>query len=178
MDKIKQISKLFQEKKYSELIFTIESSFKEIPPEILNILAISRLLQKKDDLNLKTAINEFRDVYLKEKRSQTGLNGLINYLNSCADYYDLLGYHDTSNLSNDFLKDGINYFQEAENNFGYEPRLISVAIRVFKRLNHIDIVLNYYKKLFEKKDITLSMFCSWIFFNNYKNIWAQQDYLN
>ena len=178
MDKIKEISKLFQEKKYSELIFTIESSFKEIPPEILNILAISRLLNKKDALTLKTAINEFRDVYLKEKKSQIGLNGLINFLNSSADYYDLLGYHDTSNSANNFLKDGINYFQEAENNFGYEPRLISVAIRVFKRLNYLDVVLNFYKKLFENKDITLSMFCSWIFFNNYKNIWDQQDYLN
>ena len=163
MDKIKEISKLFQEKKYSELIFTIESSFKEIPPEILNILAISRLLNKKDALTLKTAINEFRDVYLKEKKSQIGLNGLINFLNSSADYYDLLGYHDTSNSANNFLKDGINYFQEAENNFGYEPRLISVAIRVFKRLNYLDVVLNFYKKLFENKDITLSMFCSWIF---------------
>ena len=90
MDKIKEISKLFQEKKYSELIFTIESSFREIPPEILNILAISRLLDKKDTLNLKTAINEFRDVYLTEKKSHTGLNGLINFLNSSADYYDLL----------------------------------------------------------------------------------------
>ena len=56
----------------------------------------------------------------------------------------------------------IGIFKEAENNFGYEPRLVSVAIRVFKRLNYLDIVLNYYKKLFEKKDITLSMFCSWI----------------
>ena len=178
MDKIKEISKLFQEKKYSELIFTIESSFREIPPEILNILAISRLLDKKDTLNLKTAINEFRDVYLTEKKSHTGLNGLINFLNSSADYYDLLGYHDTSNSANSFLNDGINYFQEAENNFGYEPRLVSVAIRVFKRLNNLDNVLKYYKQLFEKKDITMSMFCSWIFFNNYKNIWTQQDYLN
>ncbi len=178
MDKIKEISKLFKEKKYSELIFTIESSSKEISPEILNILAISRLLVKKDNLSLNTAINEFREVYLKEKKSQIGLNGLINYLNTSADYYDYLGYQDSSNAANKYLKDGIIFFKEAEDNFGYEARLISVAIRVFKRLNNLDIILNYYKKLYEKKDITLSMFCSWIFFNNYKTIWNQQDYLN
>ena len=177
MDKIKEISKLFQEKKYTELIFAIETGFREVPPEILNILAISRLLQKKDNLSFDAAIKEFREVYFKEKKSQTGLNGLINYLNSSADYYDYLGNQDNTNSSNIFLKDGINYFYEAEKNFGYEPRLISVAIRVFKRLNHLDIILNYYQKLFEKNDITLSMFCSWIFFNNYKNTWKQHDYL-
>ncbi len=177
MDKIKEISKLFKEKRYAELIFAIETEFTEVPSEILNILAISRLLQKKDNSSYNTAIKEFRDVYLKEKKSQTGLNGLINYLNSSADYYDYLGNQDNSNSSNIFLKDGINYFYEAENNFGYEPRLISVAIRVFKRLNHLEIILNYYQKLFEKNDITLSMFCSWIFFNNYKNLWKQQNYL-
>ena len=114
MDKIKEISKLFQEKKYTELIFAIETGFREVPAEILNILAISRLLQKKDNLSFDAAIKEFREVYFKEKKSQTGLNGLINYLNSSADYYDYLGNQDNTNSSNIFLKDGINYFYEAK----------------------------------------------------------------
>ena len=57
MDKIKEISKLFQEKKYTELIFAIETGFREVPAEILNILAISRLLQKKDNLKIRGATN-------------------------------------------------------------------------------------------------------------------------
>ena len=40
IDKIKDIGKLFQEKKYSELIYLIETSFQKVPNEILNILAI------------------------------------------------------------------------------------------------------------------------------------------
>ena len=82
MDKIKEISKLFQEKKYSELIFFLESFSEKLPSEILNILAISRLLRKKDEESLSKALGEFKEVYTREKHTQTGLNGLINFLNS------------------------------------------------------------------------------------------------
>ena len=44
-----KIAKLFQAKRYSELIFLLESFSEKLPSEILNILAISRLLNKKDE---------------------------------------------------------------------------------------------------------------------------------
>ena len=62
IDKIKDIAKLFQEKKYSELIYLIETSFQKIPNEILNILAISRLLENKNEQSLIKAIEEFEQV--------------------------------------------------------------------------------------------------------------------
>ncbi len=172
-----KIAKLFQEKKYSELIFLIESFSGNIKPEILNILAISRLLGKKDVETFNTAISEFKQVYLAEKKTQTGLNGLINFLNSIADFYDYLGYQDRTNAATAHLKESVILFKDAEKYFGYEKRLISVAIRIFKRLNNLDIILEYYKKLFENGDSTLSTFSSWIFFNNYKYNWTQKDYL-
>ena len=177
VDNTKDIAKLFQEKKYSELIFLIETTFQKIPNEILNILAISRLLEKKDEESLTKAIGEFEQVYLNENKTQTGLNGLINFLNSIADYYDYLGNQDTTNAANNYLKKSITYFHEAEKYFGYEPRLVSVAIRVFKRLNDLGSTLNYYKQLYDKGDITLSTFCSWIFFNNYQYNWGQENFL-
>ena len=171
-----EVAKLFQAKKYSELIFFLESFSEKLPSEILNILAISRLLRKKDDESLSKALGEFKEVYSRETHTQTGLNGLINFLNSAADYYDYLGYQDTSNRATDYLKEGVVFFKEAESYFGYEKRLISVAIRVFKRLNDLDTILAFYKKLHEKGDSTLSIFSSWIFFNNYKYNWEQKDF--
>ena len=173
-----EVAKLFQAKKYSELIFFLESFSEKLPSEILNILAISRLLRKKDDESLSKALGEFKEVYSRETHTQTGLNGLINFLNSAADFYDYLGYQDTSNRATGYLKEGAAFFEEAESYFGYEKRLISVAIRVFKRLNDLDTILAFYKKLHEKGDSTLSIFSSWIFFNNYKYNWEQKDFLS
>ena len=172
-----EIAKLFQEKKYTQLIYLIETFDGELSAEILNILAISRLSKGQDKETFEIAINEFKKVYLKEKKTETGLNGLINFLNSSADFYDYLGRQDTTNAATNYLKESIFFFKEAEKNFGYEKRLVSVAIRVFKRLNNLDVILHYYKKLFLNEDHTLSTFCSWIFFNNYKYDWEQKDYI-
>ena len=70
------------------VIYLIETSFQKIPNEILNILAISRLLENKNEQSLIKAIEEFEQVYLNENKTQTGLNGLINFIDSSADYYD------------------------------------------------------------------------------------------
>ena len=43
----KEIKNLFLQKRFSEIIFLIESKFEEKTPEILNILAISRLSQQR-----------------------------------------------------------------------------------------------------------------------------------
>ena len=173
-----EIAKLFQAKRYSELIFLIESFSEKLPPEMLNILAISRLLRKKDEESLSKALGEFKEVYTRGKQTPTGLNGLINFLNSAADFFDYLGYQDTTSRATAYLNEAVVFFKEAENYFGYEKRLISVAIRVFKRLNDLDTILAFYKKLHEKGDSTLSIFSSWIFFNNYKYNWEQKDFLS
>ena len=156
---LSQIAKLFREKKYTELVYLIESFDGELSAEILNILAISRLLRGQDKETFEIAINEFKKVYLQEKKTETGLNGLINFLNSSADYYDYLGRQDRTNAATNSLKESISLFKEAEKHFGYEKRLVSVAIRVFKRLNNLDVTLHYYKKLFLNEDHTLSTLC-------------------
>ena len=123
IDKIKDIAKLFR-KKYSELIYLIETSFQKIPNEILNILAPR--FENKNEQSLIKAIEEFERVYLNENKTQTGLNGLINYIDSSADYYDYSDHNNTLNAENSFEK-SVAYFKEAEKYFGYDPRLTSVA---------------------------------------------------
>ena len=176
MENIKEIAQLFKNKKYSELIFFVESNYKKIPAEILNIVAVSRLLQKKDISSYKKSIEEFKKVYTQEKNQEIGKNGLINFLNSSSDFYDYLGNCNELNEANSFLRQSINFFYEAEKFFGYDAKLVSAVIRVFKRLNNLDDTLKYYSKLYENKDLNLNKLCLWIFFNNYKNYWKQKDY--
>ena len=172
----KEIKNLFLQKRFSEIIFLIESKFEEKTPEILNILAISRLSQQRSREIYKQSLSEFEEAYLKDKNSQDGLNALMNYLNAAADLDDYLGHQDTSNFSKFFLDQSVKFFKEAENKFGYNPKLILLGIRIFKRLNQLDTILIYYKKLFDKNDLNLLTFTSWIFFNNYKTYWNQKDY--
>ena len=172
----KEIKNLFLQKRFSEIIFLIESKFEEKTPEILNILAISRLSQQRSREIYKQSLSEFEEAYLKDKNSQNGLNALMNYLNAAADLDDYLGHQDTSNFSKFFLDQSVKFFKEAENKFGYNPKLILLGIRIFKRLNQLDTILFYYKKLFDKSDLNLLTFTSWIFFNNYKTYWNQKDY--
>ena len=172
----KEIKNLFLQKRFSEIIFLIESKFEEKTPEILNILAISRLSQQRSREIYKQSLSEFEEAYLKDKNSQDGLNALMNYLNAAADLDDYLGHQDTSNFSKFFLDQSVKFFKEAENKFGYNPKLILLGIRIFKRLNQLDTILIYYKKLFDKSDLNLLTFTSWIFFNNYKTYWKQKDY--
>ncbi len=71
MNNILRIQKLFDEKKYSELIFLIESEIENKSSAILNILAASRLLRYETKETFELAISEFREAYLKEKNTPT-----------------------------------------------------------------------------------------------------------
>ena len=171
-----EIKNLFLQKKFQDIVFLIESNFDEKSSEILNILAISRLSHERSRETYKQALTELEEAYSKDKNSQDGLNALINYINATADLDDYMGYHDTSNFSKFFLEKSVKFFKEAENKFGYNSKLISSGIRIFKRLNQLDIILIYYKKLYDRNDLNLQTLTSWIFFNNYKTYWQQKDY--
>lgn len=177
-EKFLNIQKLFKEKKFSELIFFIESNFDKKNSQILNILAVTRLLRVKNKESYLVATAEFKDAYLKEKESQFGLEALTNLINSKVDFYNFIGPHDKSiDFQADFLE-LISFFDEANNFFGYKPDLISSAIRIFNQLGEIDKSLYYYDLLYKNNDLTLDVATSWIFINNYKKNWAQQDYYN
>ena len=177
-EKFLNIQKLFNEKKFSELIFFIESNFDQKNSQILNILAVTRLLRVKNKESYLTAIAELKDAYLKEKESQFGLEALINLINSKVDFYNFIGPYDKSiNFLPDFIE-LVSFFDEANNFFGYKSDLISSVIRVFNQLGEIDKSLHYYDLLYKNNDLTLDIATSWIFINNYKKNWRQQDYYN
>ena len=69
MRNINELSKLFREKRFSEIIFLIESDSDEKSSEILNILAISRLSLERSKNSFELALREFKEAYLKEKKN-------------------------------------------------------------------------------------------------------------
>ena len=177
-EKFLKLSNLFKEQKYDELIFFIQTSFPNKSAQILNLLGVARLFSKRDKSSLILALSDFKQAYIKEKKTNFGLEALINFINTAADLYALQSpLEDTINDSSIFLNQTNDLFEEAEINFGYNEKLVSSIIRVYQLQGNLNKTLFYLKKQFEKDDLNLSRFALWIFFNNYKKNWTQADFL-
>ena len=160
-----RVKKLFFKKNYEEVIVFIEKNFSNIEQtsEILNILGVSKL-QKKNSSNfdLLSAIENFRDCYLKEKNTNQGIEGLLNFIAS-------------SNKANQY-EDSIRYFKETELTLGYIPKLFFAIVNVYKILNDIESVIYYLKKIMKKEGMRNEVLQRYIYFNGYLNKWSQKDF--
>ena len=163
--KVIRVKELFLKKNYEEVIVFIENNFSNIEQtsEILNILGVSKL-QKKNSSNfdLLSAIENFRDCYLKEKNTNQGIEGLLNFIAS-------------SNKANQY-EDSIRYFKETELTLGYIPKLFLAIVNVYKILNDIESVIYYLKKIMKKEGMQNEVLQRYIYFNGYLNKWSQKDF--
>ena len=163
--KVVRVKELFLKKNYEEVIVFIENNFSNIEQtsEILNILGVSKL-QKKNSSNfdLLSAIENFRDCYLKEKNTNQGIEGLLNFIAS-------------SNKANQY-EDSIRYFKETELTLGYIPKLFLAIVNVYKILNDIESVIYYLKKIMKKEGMRNEVLQRYIYFNGYLNKWSQKDF--
>ena len=177
-EKFLKLSNLFKEQKYDELIFFIQTSFPNKSAQILNLLGVARLFNNRDKSSLILALSDFKQAYIKEKKTNFGLEALTNFINTSVDFYLSQGpMEDTITDSSIFLNQTNDMFEEAEINFGYDKQLVSSMIRVYRFQGNINKTLFYLKKQFEKDDLSLNSFAVWIFYNNYKKNWAQADFL-
>ena len=160
-----RVKELFSKKNYEQVIVFIESNFSNIEQtsEILNILGVSKL-QKKNSSNfdLLSAIENFRECYLKEKNTNQGIEGLLNFIAS-------------SNKANQY-EDSIKYFKETELTLGYIPKLFFAIVNVYKILNDIESVIYYLKKIMKKEGMRNEVLQRYIYFNGYLNKWSQKDF--
>jgi len=160
-----RVKELFSKKNYEQVIVFIESNFSNIEQtsEILNILGVSKL-QKKNSSNfdLLSAIENFRECYLKEKNTNQGIEGLLNFIAS-------------SNKANRY-EDSIKYFKETELTLGYIPKLFLAIVNVYKILNDIESVIYYLKKIMKKEGMRNEFLQRYIYFNGYLNKWSQKDF--
>jgi len=164
--KVIKVKKLLAEKKFEEAIVFIENSFSNIEKtsEILNILGVCKLQKKNfSNFDLLSAIENFRDCYLKEKNTNQGIEGLLNFIVS-------------SNKANQF-DDSIKYFKETELTMGYIRKLFLSIVDVYLRLTDFESAIYYLKKIMENDDgLEYSTLKKYIFFNSYLNKWSQKDF--
>ena len=163
--KVIKVKKLLLKKNFEEIIMLIENTFSDVEKtaEILNILGVSKLQKKNsNDFDLLSAIENFRDCYLKEKNTNQGIEGLLNFIVSSnkAKQYD----------------ESIRYFKETELTMGYIPKLYHLIVNIYKKLNDVESAIYYLKIIMENEGIKNDTLQAYIYLNSYINKWSQKDF--
>ena len=155
--------KLYQEKKYEELIYKIENLEKIKSAQLLHILGICKLSKKNISTNDKLSAREdFRKAFENEKNSNIGIEALTNFIN----------------ISTDFLlvDDSLKYYAEVKDEFRENLKLLKSISRVYQFSLRIEERIKILEKIIDLYPSSIDDWCSYIYINNFKKKWKQIDY--
>ena len=179
------LQELVKQKKYSELIFFIQTKIpeKEKNSGILNLLGTARLSKSKeieggDKINeIFLAIEDFRSAHLKEKNTPGSLKGLQNFIDVSVFLFDKLSRQTSDNSKLiQLLKDADSYYDKNTELYESDIPTLLAIIKLYKRFTNPEKVKFYYDKLIEKKFLKTKSIISYIYQNCYFDEWTQSDF--
>ena len=182
MEKKIDIQKLFQEKKYSEIILLLDYKIPENQKNcgLLNLLGVCRLLKVKGKINKEDyirAINDFKKAFSKEKRTQNSLEAFKNFINVSVDLYNYENSTENHQKAYEFFKEILNIYDQDKDYFSKDEFLLLSLARIQTRLINLDKVREYLGKLVKNKFYKPQIICSLIYNNCFVNNWNQEDFL-
>ncbi len=180
MEKKISIKDLFEEKKYSEVVFLIDNRIPENQKNsaVLNLLGISRLLKgKPNKQDFLLAINDFKKALLKEKRTKNSLEAFKNFINVSVELYKFEKSTENHQIVNKFFKEILNIYDENKDYFSKDEFLLLSLIRVHTELNDLDKVREYLAELIKNKFYRPETICALIYNNCFVDDWKQEDFL-
>ena len=163
-DKIKVYKKLFQEKKFQDIISDIEKSDYQKTPQLLHILGISKSFESRDKKTLVSARENFRSAYLIDKESNLGLEALSNFIKLSASLLD--------------VKDALKYYEQINPKSLINLPILKAVSDVYKYTLQVKKRLDILKKIIEIDKNSHDIWCSYIYANNFINDWSQEQFLN
>ncbi len=171
------LKKLYDEKKYSEIIDIIENkiSDKDKKSGPLNMLGVCKLLNDNTKQSLNSAKKDFRRAYLLEKNTNDGLLALKNFINSSMDLFDK-DFRLGNETSKEVFEEIFFYFNEKKEDFEKRESFLRTIIRVFKRNLDLDNVIFYLKKIIDINEKNIGAICTYIYFNCYRKEWDQKKF--
>ena len=180
MEKKIDIQKLFQEKRYSEIILLIDYKIPENQKNsgLLNLLGVCRLLEGKvSKEKFLLAINDFKKAFSKEIRTQNSLEAFKNFINVSVDLYECENSTENHQKAYKFFKEILNIYNQDKDYFSKDEFLLLSLIRIHTRLIDLDKVREYYGELIKNKFYKPQTICSLIYNNCFVNNWKQEDFL-
>ena len=155
-----ELKSLYQEKKFSELIYKINANFGEnAPAGILNLLGAAKLLVAISDEEILSARQTFKDAFLKDKSLS---EALYNYINLSTDVDD--------------MDEALLLGEEYEKNFGYEKKVFHSLARLHRNLGNLKKSYEYYETLINKNDAPKKAWCSFLMTLNYENYISKEKH--
>ena len=155
--------KLYEEKKYEELIYKIENLEKVKSAQLLHILGICKLSKKNISNNDKLSAREdFRKAFENDKNSNLGIEALTNFINISTDFL--------------LIDDSLKYYSEIEDKFQNNFQLLKAISRVYQFSLRTDERIKILEKITSLYPSSIDDWCSYMYINNFKKNWKQEDY--
>ena len=175
-ERASDLKKLFDQKKYSEIIEIIDNEIKEedINSGLINLSGVCKILRDKSRMSLNEAINDFRKGYLREKNTKNSFEALKNFINVSMDLFDFDFKENIKNFPHKIFDEIFSYLKKHKSLFETDESFALAIIRVFKRTLDIDSVIYYLDKFVESKN--QDILCSLIYHNSFKNYWDQRRF--
>ena len=171
------LKKLYDEKKYSEIIDIIENKIndKDKKSGQLNMLGVCKLLSDNTKQSLNSAKKDFRRAYLLEKNTNDGLLALKNFINLSMDLFDK-DFRLGNETSKEVFEEIFFFFNEKKEDFEKRESFLRTIIRVFKRNLDLDKLIFYLKKIIDINEKNIGAICTYIYFNCYRKEWDQKKF--
>ena len=157
-DKIfkQNLRELFNKQKYPEIILKIEEYSSKInrPADLSSIIGMCKILKLNNNKNdIISALSDFEDSYNKSKTNEGSIEALCNYITACIrnsqKYIEILNY----------FKNAKEMYEEAEKNFGYNEKLFSHGVDLYKYSLEHNKVKKLLKTIISKKSKTKIIAC-------------------
>ena len=170
---LSKLKKLFEEKRYSEIVLDIEGSTSENDrnPALHNLLGICRAYQKgKSDRDIKYALNDFEAAFYKDKFGEISLESLCNHIKLCVE----MGRKDSVLLNNILTSEKM--YLKAEKKFSENDRFLSHGIELYQYLLKHEEKISVVEKIQKSKGLNKFLGSSYIISQMYLSNWKQKDF--
>ena len=173
-----KLKKLYEEKKYKEIINIIsELDDINLNSGLLNLLGVCKMQYNNSAETLKSAIQDFRKAYSREKKTENSLNALKNFINASIDLFDIEFKSNEINLTDNILKEIFSYFKDNKDYFEKNDELTRALVRALVRNVDIEKVIYYLNQIAEKKTSSIDALASYIYYQSFIYNWDQKSFL-
>jgi len=168
-----KIKKLFQEERFSEIIFEIESltSEKNRSPTLHNLLGVCRASQKgRSKRDIEHAFEDFETAFEKDNLGEISLEALCNHIKLCAE----MGRRESDLINKMIIAEKM--YLKAEKKFSDNERFILTGLDMYKYLLKHEERIKKVDQLINKKKLNKILGTIYIVTHLYTNKWGQKDF--
>tara|TARA_B100001057_G_scaffold443224_1_gene479171 strand:- start:856 stop:2538 length:1683 start_codon:yes stop_codon:yes gene_type:complete len=169
-----ELQELYKQKKYSQIVFSISTNSleNERSSSLSNLLGICRIIEnKKDKKIVSLAVKDFKNGFLKEKKTIGAINSLANLISASCTLYDL-GERNVN------FAELIDFYHSSEMYCDKDRAIHAAMMMVFMRLNDVDRLTFHLDKIIKSKNFLISDLCSYGYYQCFNKNWSQSNFLD